>query len=172
MNHHPMGAGNPAALESVERMTRKLMPPRPEWNAVGPYITKRWRAALKRISPRLVLQYFPYGMLPGTSRQGFWAICWQMPMTKLLFKQSVMSLIDQFGRFQAPSYEMLAAIKRGMWKSKHEGITAEMDALDLKLDAADQKRAKSQGDDLYDSIMRSLTKLNPKMDQSRILVPG
>lgn len=172
---HPGGAHNPSSLEAVERMTRKLMRPRPEWNALGPYIPKRWREALLRINKRFVLQYFPMGVAPGGARNGFWSVCLKLPNTKLLFKQSIMSLVDRFGRFEMPSFGMLQAIKRGMWSFKHQGMLHELDRADRALDAADQKRTGVENDQLLDNIMKSLARLNPSsrdLNLGRVCVPA
>lgn len=163
---HPMGPNNPGSFEPVQRVTRKLMPPRPEWNLLGPYIPRRWREALTKINKRLVLQYFPSG--------GFWSVCLMMPRTKLLFKQAVLSLTNDKGKSQPPSWGMLHAIKRGMWAFRHQGMDYELNRLDQRFEAADQKRVGRQSDQLLAAIMRSLAKLDPtsrELGLSRVCVP-
>lgn len=172
--NNPMGAFNPACMEVAERMDKKLMPPKPGWNLMGPYISRRWRDALARINKRLVLQYFPYGKIAGSKERGFWSVCLKMPRTKLLFKQAVISLVDDNGKFSPPSWGMLAAIKRGMWRFRHEGFDAELDTLDRQLDAAGQKRQDEEQTDLFDRIMKTMEKLDPssrELGLSRISVP-
>lgn len=172
--NNPMGAFNPACMEMAERMSRKMVPPKPGWNLMGPYISRRWREALARINKRLVLQYFPYGKIAGSKERGFWSVCLKMPRTNLLFKQAVISLVDDNGKFSPPSWGMLAAIKRGMWRFRHEGFDAELDTLDRQLDAAGQKRQDKEQINLFDSIMKTMERLDPstrKLGLSRISVP-
>jgi hypothetical protein len=168
---HPMGPHNPACEERQPRMDKKVMPPRPDWNALGPYISKRWRAALARISPRLTLQYFPYGVIPGTGVRGFWAVCMRLPRSRMLYKQTVLSLTDGRGRVQHPDWGMLHELKHAWHTQRHEGMDAIFDSIDAEMEGEQGEIEQREFEALYDKVERDLAKVKYQ-NPSHVAVPA
>jgi hypothetical protein len=82
---------------------KNFMDPRPGWNAIGPYVPAWFRRRLKRIDPKLVLQFFPptwldkRGVFSDSFPLGTWVVCRKMKRTGwlLLHKNWVWQLCGQ-----------------------------------------------------------------------------
>ena len=95
-----------------------VMEPRRDWNALGPKLPPWFRRRLKRIDPKLVLQFMPPrwftpgGADPAQYPFGVWAICRRLPgTTGWLLKKWVWNLADQHGRYQDPGMDTIEIIR-------------------------------------------------------------
>ena len=91
--------------------------PRPDWNCLAPKMPAWFRRGLKRIDRRLTLQYFPPngqahpdGINARRFPFGVWVICRKLRNTRLLCKQWVWSLVNEWGVPQYPTYQTLRLI--------------------------------------------------------------
>ena len=145
----------PSMSELQVRSPKAVMRPREDWNRMGPPISEKWRDSLKRITNRLVLQYFPHGQVAGLSRRGFWGVYLLLPHSGFMYKQSVISLADpRNGQLVQPTWGLLAKIRWAWHKSRHEGMEAVFASIDRNIAADDAQRDEDELAELTDHIER------------------
>jgi len=142
-----------SAMRVLQAQRRWMMPPRPEWNAIGPRLPLWFTKRLKRIDAQLTLQYMPPrssrhpdGVDPTLLPSGAWVICRRMPRTGWLFKQWVYSLADAKGNTVMPTMDLLKMINMAyrLWR---RGKGTEMERMlddaisNTRRDQAEKSRA-------------------------------
>lgn len=91
--------------------------PRPDWNRLGPHVPSWFRRELRKIDPRLAMQFIPpmtvdpAGVSPHLFPGGMWAICRKMPHSGMLCKRWNMTLTNQYGFYQKPTRETVRVLR-------------------------------------------------------------
>lgn len=113
-----------------------LMMPRRDWNALGPHVPAWFRRALKRIDPKLELQYMPpaapEAVDEGVNRDvfpnGVLMICRRLRRSRLLQKRWVYGMTGRVDDpYCNPSREVLKLVRRARdaWRQKRLDHLAE-----------------------------------------------
>jgi hypothetical protein len=126
-------------------MQAVLMEPKPDWNCQGPRLPAWFRKALKKVNPKLCMQFIPprrmfedRGTNPERYPHGVWTICRKPFRTsRLMFKRWTWNLSDSFGRYQPPGRDTITFLR-----------------------LAEKLHRSNDGDVLEDEFMRTLDELN------------
>lgn len=166
---HPGGPKFSGAIEDEPRHDRKVMPARPHLNALGPSIPEWWKRELTKIDERFVLQYNPTGHVLGSKGTlGFWAVCIQLPRSKLLFKQHVLPLVDDDGFQRMPTAFDLTRIRAGWNIARNEGFYALFDAIDRNADTQEAAYEQQCEDQQLANVDAVITEIDPYLNSPRI----
>jgi len=166
----------PAFQEKLIREPKSVMKPKPELNRLGPPISVKWLEGLKRISNRLVMQFFPEGQVAGFGRRGFWGVYYMLPRSGYMYKHAVFALVDPAtGKSIQPTMKLLFEIRMAWYRTKHEGIQAIYDSIDKNMAREKDALESRDMDDLTAAVegsplMQNLTKR--QLGTSRIAVPS
>lgn len=110
-NRKPGKKLSPAAAAAALRGFREnFMPIRRDWNQLGPPVPGWFRSRLRRIDPKLRLQFIPVqstknprGVHPSLFPSGAWAVCRYLPRTGMLHKRWTLALADEQGNYKPPT---------------------------------------------------------------------
>lgn len=165
----------------MEPLVRESFRSRPEWNRQGPPVSLWFRKQLKRIDPKLTLQFFPVrstrnprGVPPNLFPGGIWDICIRLPRSGYLSPVAVWSLVDSRGNFAPPGADTVHLLKKAYALHRNrqtERFEAEMDRSIL---AAKRARASQSKDAMVNAMSGylSVTMRNRRQWENRIQVPA
>lgn len=146
---------------------RYFMRRRPDWNRMGPRLPLWFRLRLKRVDPKLVLQYVPpkskdaKGLPDARFPNGAWYICGRLRHNRhWISKRAVFVLTDQQGRLAAPSHELIRVLRMARNERRNQGV----DTLEVRFEAsvaamAAEDRAQAR-EDLMERIVATMRRLN------------
>ena len=162
----------------LKTMHRFFMSPRPDWNSLGPYVPGWFRARLKRIDKRLVLQFMPPAtQVPGGVNaalhpQGVWAICRRLPRSGLLYKRWIFSLSDEKGRYRGVTMDMIDMLRysRNLWRRGQVGKLEEW--FDRSIAALKQASRDKQRQQKLCEIAATMRRWNMTSGKPRVFWPG
>lgn len=171
-------------MAGIGDIAKSLMPVRKDWNRKGPPVPRWFRAKLKRIDPRLVLQYMPpcdprdvgKGVDNRIYPNGVWAVCRRLPRTGYLLKQWVYCITDPQTKEHRPNVAVLRAIKycRDLAKwSKSRGIADEIDRAVYKvLTSPSTGRQRQRWCERVAHTCRQFNITNASLGKVAVQVPG
>jgi len=155
------------------------MPRRTDWNLMGPPVPLWFRAQLRQIDPKLVLQFMPPsdvaegGVNPSMFPRGVWRICRRMPRTGWLHGTPVFSLVAQQGQHMRPSAALVNQIRnaRDMWRrDRLDDLTDEFDRSVASMRRAQEQQSKEAAMEQLAACMRRHNYTSYR--GRRIRVPG
>ncbi|MHC4091112.1 MAG: hypothetical protein ACYSVY_12705 [Planctomycetota bacterium] len=130
-----------------------VMPARPQWNSLGPRLPPWFRLALRRVDPRLVLQFMPpqtideRGVSPILFPLGVWVVCHRMRGSGWLHKKWVYQLADPHGRPLQPGrdqIELLRLARNIQRRGKADRLDQEFDQAIQAMRRARERQAKQR----------------------------
>lgn len=165
----------------MKPLSRDLFRPKPEWNRQGPPVSLWFRKQLKKIDPRLTLQFLPVrslrnprGVPPNLFPGGVWDICIRLPKSGYLSPVAVWSLVDSEGNFAPPGADTVRLLKKAYAFKRNQ----QMHRLEVEMDRSilNMKKAKESAsrDEMVNS-MSSYIKVsmqNRRQWANRIQVPA
>lgn len=166
----------PAFAERVERQPKAVMRPRPDLNRLGPPISLKWLEGLRNINNRLVMQFFPNGIIAGFGRRGFWGVYFMLPKSGYMYKHAVFALVDPAtGKRIQPTQKLLYEIRVAWFRAKHEGMEAIYDSIDKNMAKEKDYEDRMEMDQLTEAVEESPILQNATSKQlgfSRVCVPA
>lgn len=97
------------------------LPANSRWNHMGPAVPCWFRRKLKKLNPRLKLQFQPVrssaeprGVNPDMAPHGVWNICNVLRLSRRLHPLVAWSLLDIYGQPQAPSADTIHVLRTAM----------------------------------------------------------
>ena len=174
----PSPAAGVAARIVDATAKRFFMTPRPDWNKLGPYVPGWFRARLKRLDKRIVLQYMPPAtQVPGGVNaqlypHGVWAICRRLPRAGMLYKRWLFSLSDEHGRYRGVTMDMIDLLRyaRNTWRSGQGSKLEEW--FDRSIAAMTRQKRSKERDDLLCQIASTMSRMNMTSCSPRMFCPG
>lgn len=157
-----VGIQNQSRNDFLSDMAQHLMLPRPDWNALGPYINQSFRDRLSEIDHDLVLQFFPPDpLLRHQFPYGFWSVCMRLRHTRMLYKKSVLDLYDPTNlQFVQPGPMHLEMLRRARARSFSSGLDALVKECDRHLAESEKKKHSKYIHDLGNRVDASLRHFN------------
>jgi len=157
-----------------------FMPIRHDWNRMGFPLPAWFRRRLKRIDPKLTLQYIPPSDADprGCNRYeypaGIWAICHRLRRTGFLHKRWTFALVDRSGNYRPPDGFLckLLVYARNCWRRGE--VTKLEEWFDKAIEATRrEKRARSR-ESLLNGIADTMRRcgMTSRPPGSRVFMPA
>lgn len=143
-----------------------VMPPRPDWNAIGPRLPRWFLSQLRQVDDMLVAQYIPPAPImesklsPLLFPNGVWAICRRMRRTGWLYKRWCWSLAGPDGELLMPTPETIRVLRlsRNLWRCR------QADRLDDAFDQSIRAVESAREEDSRDSAIADIEGICRKHD--------
>ena len=146
-----------------------VMPPRPDWNAIGPRLPIWFIKQLNQLDPQLVTQFMPPAPILGSKLNsqlfpyGAWAICRRMRRTGWLHRRWAWSLCGPNGEPLTPTPETIRVLRisRNLWKQ------GRADVMDDSFDHAIRSAESAKSDESRERAMVEIERLCRMHDFAR-----
>ena len=152
---------------------RRFMNERPDWNVMGPKLPAWFRHRLKRIDPRLRLQFLPPrdvvagGVDPNQYPDGVWVICRKLRNTGMLYGVWTWALADANGYFARPDLDTIKLLRRARdYQRRHQATLLE-DEFDRSLAAIRREQSRHSRAQLVERMANRMRRYNVSQYGSR-----
>lgn len=135
------------------QLKRSILPPRPDWNQMGPPVPLWFRRQVEMIDKDWTLQFVPprsqdpEGVPDDIYPEGVWDICYKLPRSGYLRPVAVYSLADEDGYFSMPTpkiIEMLRLAKALIIQGQGHRLNEMMDEAILDYNDAKYRDSKDR----------------------------
>ena len=162
-------------MVATERLP--LFKARPDWNKRGPPVSIWFRRNLKRIDPKLTLQFIPprsqedpRGLSLEMFPSGAWFICRRLRQSRLLHPKAVWSLVDAHGNPADPGPDTLRLLRLSLFLDSRGLGTKLEDEMDRCLGEMNSLRETRSHSRLMEALTRFTSRWGDRQFTNRIFM--
>lgn len=166
-----MDGVNPALKAGLGAMLRNFrqyyMRRRPDWNHLGPPLPLWFKAAVKRVDRRLVLQFIPprsidpEGVPSAMFPLGVWYICGKIPRSPgWLTKRAIFALADEQGNPVHPTWDIIKLLREAKWDRRREGASRLEQEFEESIEALGRTKEKQERAKLTEIVVKNMRRMN------------
>ena len=152
---------------------------RPEWNRMGPQLPLWFQRQIKRVDPRLCLQFVPPKSEeipdggPTKWKNGAWHICSEIPRSRWLARRSVFVLVEQNGEIIEPDHELIPILLHARRLRRNCQIGALDELYEQQVDQLMHENDNRERNVMLEQIRQNMRKRNMvNRYTSRVFVPS
>jgi len=164
-------------------MAGSLLVRRPDWNRRGPHVPVWFLRRLRRLDPRLVLQFTPprslkdpRGVPPRIYPNGIWDICKRMRRSGFLHPVATWSLADSEGYYAPPGANTLKLLGTAMKLHRAGRSKVLEDKMDRALEEINSAQEARSVERLHSALQKFISFRGSRQWNNRVFlrkeIPG
>lgn len=150
----------------IKNFRQYYMRRRLDWNALGPPLPLWFKAAVKRVDKRLVLQFIPprsidpQGVPSGMFPWGVWYICGRIPRCPdWITKRAIFTLADDSGVPVPPTWDIIKVLREAKWDRRREGTSRLEEAFEESVEALGRAEDEKVRNEVMQIVIGNMRKL-------------